>query len=285
MKLSKALAARLLQLCWGEKLPASKLKHPLVAELLAEGIICDSRSGRSKSALYLPRPEPLQAYLLNRFSIADLEAYIQALQAEELSRSLLVQAAADSKAKKVRAFKGFLVNSYGPVAATLDNENLILNPAAGTFQFIHAYERFVPHPDVTVVGVENSENFSQIQKQRYLFKDMHPLFVSRYPQNQGKDLIRWLQAIPNPYLHFGDFDFAGIGIYLHEYKRYLGSRATWFVPAGVEAMLVRWGNKKLYDVQKINFDQRQIEEAGMLEMISLMHQYKRGLEQEALIAG
>jgi hypothetical protein len=283
MKLSKTLARKLLQLCQGERIPASKLKDPLVTELLEEGIISDSRSGRSKSVLYLPRPEPLKAFLLNRFSIADLEGYMHALSTEELSRALMVQAASDSKAKRIRTFKGFLVNSYEPVAATLDGAGVVVDPPAGTFQFIHAFERFVPHPDVTIVGVENAENFSRVEKQRHLFKDIHPLFVSRYPQNQSKDLIRWLQAIPNPYLHFGDFDFAGIGIYLHEYKRYLGSRATWFVPADVESMLVKWGSKRLYDVQKINFDQRQVEEPGILEMIRLMHQYKRGLEQEALI--
>lgn len=285
MKLSRALAEKLLQLCRGERLPASKLNYPLVRELLEEGIVADSRSGRSKSVLYLPSPEVLKAFLRNRFSIADLEGYVRALGGEALSRSQLVQAAADSKAKKVRTFKGFLVNSYEPVPASLDGADLLINPAAGTFQFIHAFEGFVPHPDLTIVGVENAENFSRVQEQRHLFEGIRPLFVSRYPQHQGKDLIRWLQAIPNPYLHFGDFDFAGIGIYLHEYKRHLGSRATWFVPAGVEAMLARWGSRKLYDVQQITFDPGQIQEPGILEMIGLMHQYKRGLEQEALIGG
>lgn len=276
MKLSKSLAQKLLQLCQGEKLPASKLNHPLVSELVEEGIIADNRAGRSKSVLSLPQPEALKAFLLNRYSISDLEEYIQVLSVKELSRSQLVQAAADSKIKKVRTFKGFLVNCYEPVHSTLHEANFIIDPPAGTFQFIYDYESFVPHPDVTIVGVENSENFTQIQKQRHLFKNINPLFVSRYPQHQSKDLIRWLQAIPNPYLHFGDFDFAGIGIYLHEYKRYLGSRANWFVPAGVESILVKCGSKELYDVQKITFDQHQIEEPAIVRMIELLHQYKRG---------
>ena len=46
------------------------------------------------------------------------------------------------------------------------------------------------------------------------------LFVCRYPQSN--DLIKWLQSIPNRYLHFGDLDFAGINIYLNEFKKYLG---------------------------------------------------------------
>lgn len=283
MKVTKALASKLLALCRGERISASKLQHPLVLELLQEGIIADIRSGRSKSVLYLPQPELLKAFLLNKFSIADLAIYLDTLEAGEISRSQLVRAASDSKLKSVRTFQGFLVNSYEPIQTTLNGDDLVINPPAGTFQFIHAFERFVPHLDVTIVGVENAENFSQVERQRHLFEGLHPLFVSRYPQNQSKDLIRWLQTISNPYIHFGDFDFAGMGIYIHEYKRYLRSRATWFVPADLESMLVKWGNKKLYDVQKITFDQHQVEETGILKMIELMHKYKRGLEQEALI--
>jgi hypothetical protein len=285
MRLPKSLAAKLLQMCQGEKLPASKLNYPLVRELVDEGIITDHRAGRSKSVLFLPQPEALKTFLLNRYSIDDLEEYILILSGDDLSRSQLVHVGADSKVKQVRTFKGFLVNCYEPIRSTLHEVNFLIDPPAGTYQFIHDYDYFVPHPDVTIVGIENSENFSQIQKQRHLFKNIHPLFVSRYPQHQSKDLIRWLKKIPNPYLHFGDFDFSGIAIYLHEYKRHLGARATWFVPADVEAMLKNRGNKDLYDVQKITFNQHQIEEPAILKMIELLHQYKRGLEQEALIIG
>ncbi|WP_255474343.1 DUF7281 domain-containing protein [Pontibacter qinzhouensis] len=208
---------------------------------------------------------------------------MEALQSEEVSRSQLVHATADSKTKEVRTFQGFLVNCYEPVQATLNGVNVVIDPPAGIFQFISAFEGFVPHPDITIVGVENAENFCRVESQRHLFKDIQPLFVSRYPQSQSKDLIRWLQTIPNRYLHFGDFDFAGIGIYIHEYKRYLGERAIWFVPTDLENMLKKWGSRKLYDVQKINLSISQIEEPGILLTLRLLHQYKRGLEQEALI--
>ncbi|MCA6071324.1 MAG: hypothetical protein LE168_02900 [Endomicrobium sp.] len=66
---------------------------------------------------------------------------------------------------------------------------------------------------------------------------MRPLFVSRYPQNQSKDLIKWLQSIPNNYLHFGDFDFAGIGIYLNEYKKYLTDKAMFLIPENIEKFI------------------------------------------------
>lgn len=283
MKLSKSLAVKLLQLAKGGRIPASMLNYPLIAELLAEGIIADSRSGRAKSVLHVPRAQHLSAFLLNRFSIHDLEVYIDTLNREDLSRAILVQSAADSKVKKVRTFKGFLVNSYLPVGAVLNGEPMVVHPPKGTFQFIHDFENFVPDADVTIVGIENAESFSQIYRQQHLFGELRTLFVSRYPQGQSKDLIKWLQHIPNPYVHFGDFDFAGVAIYLQEYKRYLGARASFFIPDDLEASLAKLGSKKLYDVQIMKFNIQDIEEPGIVALIELMHKYKRGLEQEALI--
>lgn len=283
MVLSKSLAGIFLQLSKGEKIPASKLKGPLVAELLMEGILADIRSGRTRSLLYVPKVESLKAFLSNRFSITDLEYYINTLRQDNVTRADLIQAAANSKAKKVRTFTGFLVNCYEPVTATLNGESVKINPSAGTFQFIHDAKHFIPHPGVTIVGVENSESFSQIVKQKHLFGTIHPLFVCRYPLNQSKDLLKWLQAIENPYLHYGDFDFAGIGIYLNEYKRHLGSRSTFFVPDNIELLIKTWGNRNLYDGQKINFDLKLITEQKINELIDLIHRYKKGLEQEILI--
>jgi hypothetical protein len=283
MVLSKSLANIFLQLSKGKKIPASKFKGSLVAELLMEGILADIRSGRTRSLLYVPKVESLNAFLSNRFSITNLEHYVNTLSQDIITRADLIQAATNSKAKKVRTFTGFLVNCYEPVGATLNGENIKINPPAGTFQFIHDTKHFVPHPGLTIVGVENSENFSQIAKQRHLFENIRPLFVCRYPLNQSKDLIKWLQAIENPYLHYGDFDFAGIGIYLNEYKRHLGSRSTFFVPDHIELSIKTWGNRKLYDGQKINFDLKLVTEPKIHELISFIHQYKKGLEQEILI--
>ncbi|WP_069658296.1 DUF7281 domain-containing protein [Arcticibacter eurypsychrophilus] len=283
MKLSKSLAIKLLQLSSGERVPASQLKYPLISELLEDGILVDIRSGRTKSVMSLQSSKSLQAFLLNRFSIADLNRYVETLNTENLSRSLLVQVASNSKISNVRTFKGFLVNSYEPVSTTLNGISFLVQPPSGTFQFIHEFEQFIPHPDVTIVGIENSESFSQIDRQRHLFKGVHPLFVSRYPQNQSKDLIKWLQTIPNNYLHFGDFDFAGIGIYLNEYKRYLGSKARFLVPDTIETMLSKYGKRGLYDNQKMNFEAKEVQEEGILKLLKWMHQYKKGLEQEAFI--
>lgn len=283
MELGRALAVKLLCLAKGERLPASALRYALVQELITEGILMDHRTGRTKSTLFCPDPKALDGFLRNNFQIIDLQGYVELMNQNELSRADLTRNASNSKAKAVRTFKGFLVNSYQPIAATLEGAAITIAPPEGTFQFIHSYQHFVPDQDVVIVNVENSENFSQIARQRHLFEGISTLFVSRYPQNQNKDLLRWLQGIPNSYLHFGDFDFAGINIYLNEYKRSLGKRAKFFIPANIEELIVRYGNRALYDYQKPNFQLSKIDEPGIHELSLLLHRYKRGLEQEALI--
>jgi len=283
MVLSKSLAGVFLQLSKGEKIPASKFKSPLIAELLMEGILADFRSGRTRSLLYVPKVENLNAFLLNRFSISDLENYISTLNQDTITRADLINAASNSKIKSVRTFTGFLVNCFEPINAILNEESIEINPPIGTFQFIHDTKHFIPHGDVTIVGVENSESFGQIHRQKTLFENTPLLFVCRYPLNQSKDLIKWLQSISNPYLHYGDFDFAGIGIYLNEYKRYLGSRSTFYVPDNIELLIKKWGNTNLYDTQKINYDLQLIDEPKIVELITIIHKHKKGLEQEILI--
>ena len=175
-----------------------------------------------------------------------------------------------------------MVNRFIPISATLNGKPHTINPAPGIFQFIYDFEDFIPKKGITIVGIENPENFRHIEKQQYLFQHIRPLFVSRYPQNQSKDLIKWLQSIPNKYLHFGDFDFAGIGIYLNEFKKYLGDKAEFFIPENIEDLIKNFGNKNCYDIQKINFNVKDIYEKKLLELIEMIHRNKKGLEQEVL---
>ncbi|MBC7383386.1 MAG: hypothetical protein H7296_10410 [Bacteroidia bacterium] len=281
MKLPLNIAEKLLLLNGGEKIPASKLKHAIIRDLLSEGII--HKPGKIKSTIQIADKQQLQFYLKNHFGINDLYTYIEILKSTDLIRADLVSIATDSKLKSVRTFKGFLVNTYMPLNTLLNGQPYILNPASGTFHFISDFENFMPEPDVTIVGIENAENFRLIHKQLHLFQHIKPLFVSRYPQNQSKDLIKWLQIIPNNYLHFGDFDFAGIGIYINEFKRHLPNKAKFFTPVNIEKLIKTAGSKKRYDEQKINFNFNKIIDANILELIKSIHKHKKGLDQEFFI--
>jgi hypothetical protein len=284
MKLPLSIAEKLILLHNGEKIPASKIRHPLINEMLDNSILKKQIRGRSKALIYLSEQKALTDFLQNHYGISDLQNYVDTLRNDDhLTRAEAVKISSNSKLKKIRTFKGFLVNCYSPIPAAVNGQSITLNPVEGTFQFIHDFEDFTIPQDITVVGVENPENFRHIARQKYLFEDVTPLFVSRYPQNQSKDLLKWLQSVPNKYLHFGDFDLAGIGIYLNEYKKHLADRAAFFDPENIENLISEYGNRELYSKQKINFDLQFIKEEALVRLVKIIQKHKKGLEQEVLM--
>jgi hypothetical protein len=283
MKLPLSIAQKLLNLQDGEKLPLSKLKHTVVTDMLSNGVLVKEVQGRSKNRIFLADPNSLTDYLKNHFGIDNLADYVIAYQKDSLSRAEAIAVASNSKLKVTRTFEGFLVNSYQHIECTLNSEPIIIYPKSGTFTFIHNYKNFFPPSDTTIIGVENAENFREIEKQKYLFRNINPLFVSRYPQNQNKDLLKWLQMIPNSYLHFGDFDFSGLNIYWNEYKKHLLDKARYFIPANIEQLISSKGNRDLYDNQQIQFKEVAVDEIGITTVLKHIRKHKKGLEQEIFI--
>ena len=282
MNLSLKIAKIFLRLENGETIPASSAKNKLIDELVRENIIL--KSGKHKKILQLVSNEQLRVYLLNQLQINNLEAYISLLENNESSRADFVKITTNSKKSKQRVFKGFLVNSYSPINAILNNQTFVINPIDGSFVFIYDFENFIIDPYITIIGVENSENFRQIKKQKYLFKGINPLFISRYPQNQNKDFIKWMRSIPNKYIHYGDFDFAGIGIYLNEYKKHLNERASFFIPSKIETYIKsEYASRERYDNQKINFNVSNIEDIELQNLVRVIEKEKKGLDQEFFI--
>ena len=281
MMLPVTIAEKLILLLNGEKIPFSKLKHEVIDLMIGNGILNVQLHGRSKKLIYISNKELLAPFLNNHFGIESLENYITGYLKAELSRAEAIEISSNSKLRSVRTFKGFLVNCFEPVECVLDNRVITIWPQEGTFIFIYDFENFAPPPEITIVGIENPENFRWIQKQKILFENIHPLFVSRYPQN--KDLVRWLTAIPNDYLHFGDFDFAGLNIYMNEYKKHLQDKSSFFMPANIEKLLSTRGNRDNYTNQTVMFDVQLVDEENVLILLRLIEKYRKGLEQELLI--
>lgn len=277
-KLSLSVAEKLLLLQNGEKMQASLLRQAVFKELLSETILY--KTGKSRGLVFLLNKEQFDLYLRNHYSITDLKEYVSALQEENISRARLIEISTDSKLIRNRSFKGFLVNCYEPMEVQLNQKHVCIQPIPGLFQFIYDFESFIPDEETTIVGIENPENFRHIEKQKHLFRDIKPLFISRYPQNQHTDIIRWLKTIPNPYLHFGDFDLAGINIYMNEFKKHIPNKCTFFIPANIEELVARYGNYERYNKQKLHIDPADIREEKLVELIELIHRHKKGLDQE-----
>lgn len=276
MKIPVGVAKKINQLVAGESLPASSLNHAAVARMIQEGAIAVRIMGRSRRYLYIPSGQDFRNYLKNNWGIGNLEYYIHNLE-QGVSRAENVVAATDSKSRSIRTFKGFLVNCCQPVEATINSTPFVVQPLEGIFTYIHDFESFCLPEDVTVVGIENGENFRHLKAQAPLFQHIKPLFVSRYPQSN--DLISWLSGIPNSYLHFGDFDFEGIRIYFNEYQKHLGGRASFFIPENIEYYLEQYGNRSLYNRQMPG-KFLQVSDPQINHLVQLFHKHKKCLEQE-----
>lgn len=282
MKLPINIAVKLQAMLNGEEISASSLKQPIILKMVEDGIIQSKFISKTKRSYFIHDKENLKNYLSLDFGINDLSAYIEQINHPNLLRSDAIEIASNSKIKNIRTFKGFLINCYEPIEIKIQQKEITLQPNAGIFHFIYDYESLEIPTNITIVGIENAENFRHIHQQKYLFNHITPVFISRYPQNN--DAIKWLKSIPNNYLHFGDFDFEGINIFLHEYKNQLGKKAHFFIPDNIEQLIKTYGNAAIYNKQ-INKqpDILKIDNKKMIELINLIHKYKKGLEQEIFI--
>lgn len=282
MKKTAALIEKLIRLAGGDTLPASSLKGDWFEQMQADDILVAVPHGSRKS-LRVVDTSSFRNYLASQYNIRDLEQTLELLSNCGVDRASQVEVTGDSKFLSHRTFTGFLVNSFQPIDAVLSEERLTILPPNGTFMFIADYQHFCIPEDVVIIGVENAENFRHIARQKYLFEEYGKvLFVSRYPLNQSKDLLHWLLSIPNKYVHFGDMDLAGVAIYQNEFYRHLGERASLLIPEDYEERISE-GNLDLYNSQLPQYGNMNVEDERVSKLLSCIHRYHRGYEQEGYI--
>lgn len=278
-----AISASIQALMAGEQVAGSKLNGNLLSELMAEGLLLVIARGSRKS--YRARDiEALKRYLIDKDESFRL---FEANVAD--SRASMAAETGNSKLVSVRSCPGFPINSYEPIECSLHGKPFMVNPQEGSFLFVTDWETFVIPEEVIVMGIENMENFRMIRQQRSFFEDylkVHGmsgkiLFVSRYPQSL--DLRKWLTSIPNHYIHFGDYDLAGINIFLSEFQQYIGKdRSSFLIPDDIELRL-KSGSKSRYDEQYNRFKDMKSDSQEIQHLIELIHQERKGYDQEGYI--
>ena len=276
----------------GETVAATRIPQALAGELETDGGVTCITKGSRRAYKVVSRRE-FEFFVRGLGLNPDLLQETLGELEESDSRARQVQLTGDSKASPVRACPGFPVNVLAPMCVILGSRKVLLSPCPGTFLYVSDFHHFRIPNDVIVVGVENMENFRLPERQRELLAqigrreddDCPPvrlLLVSRYPQS--KDLVNWLQEIPNPYVHFGDFDLAGIHIFLSEFYAHLGpDRASFFVPEDIEARLRDGGSHDRYTTQFPRFGKMTLSDARLRPLAALIHQYQKGYDQEGYI--
>lgn len=284
MKKTVGLLEKLLALAAGNALPASALKGDWFREMLQEGILITIQHGSRKSFRAV-NASSLRSFVKEKYNIDSLEACRDMLSDGDYSRAALVQQTGDSKFIPRRTFRGFLVNSYEVINARLNNLPFQIRPIEGAYTFVYDYASFSVPEEVVIVGIENSENFRYIPRQRDFFAkeiagDVPLLFVSRYPQNG--DLVRWLASISNRYVHFGDLDLAGLHIFQSEFYKQLGARASFLIPEDYELRIMN-GSPERYNAQSRKFRNMPVLDKRIVPLLECIHRYHRGYDQEGYI--
>ena len=278
-----AISASIQALMDGEQVAGSKISNKLLEELLAEGLLLVNSHGSRKS--YRAR----NAEALKRFLIDKDEDYrILEVDASD-SRASMAKETGNSKLMMLRSCPGFLINSYENIECLLNGKPFLVNPQEGCFIFISDWEQFSIPEDVVVIGVENMENFRMIRKQKVFFEkylithglSKKVIFVSRYPQST--DLRKWLCTIPNHYLHFGDFDLAGINIFISEFQQFIGKeRSSYLIPNDVESRL-KSGSRKRYDEQYCHYKDIKSDVSELQQLIDIINRERKAYDQEGYI--
>lgn len=280
MSLSKNQIQQLQRLLRGETIAWSSLNTDMRNTLIGEDLII-IKTNRSRKSIYVPNAEALKMFLEHHFEELRGMDWRSEDFSTAISRSELAANSGNSKTKEIRSCPGFMVNSYEPIYAKLNGKGIVIAPKEGTMLFVADWEHFEIPQEVLIVGIENMENFRCIRKQRYLFPAERPiLFVSRYPQSI--DLRQWLIQIPNMYLHFGDFDLAGIHIYESEFYRYLGARASFFIPDDIEFRIAN-GSLERYNAQYVKFKNYKPHDNKLFPLFEIINRYHRCYDQEGYI--
>jgi len=273
-----ALAKKLLKLKQEKALNSSEFKQSSkLKELIDEGVVHLQVRGQKTKILLLSEYK-LELYLQS-IGVHDLEAYVQSGLDPKRSRASMAQASSDTKSFKTQVQAGVYLASYQLVDIYINDEKVKLyTPDMSTF-FVHKNAKLHFDEKTVIVGVENFENLSSIAKQAYLFDDeSEKVFVYR-----NKYALELLSKTFNEYIHYGDFDLAGIHIYLHEVlPRLANERSRFFIPENIEALLEK-GNQEDYFLHLKKYPKLNSNKAYLQRLIELIHAKKRSLHQEFLI--
>lgn len=285
MQVSKTLLSTLLQLMDGKSVAASSLRKDFAEELIEEGLLTVRAHGSRRTF------HAIDTVVLRRFIESRYEELRNALLAEGgisssvSTRSEQAAETGNSKLVKVRSCPGFPVNAYESINCRLRGQVFVVNPPEGSFVFIDDWQSFEIPEDVVVVGIENLENYRMVRRQRQLFEreigKNRLLFVSRYPQST--DLRQWLQKIKNRYVHFGDFDLAGIHIFLTEFHKFLAERSSFLVPSDIDQRLAK-GSQTRYNDQYAKYHALHTDMPYLQSLIDLINKHHRAYDQEGYIS-
>ena len=249
-------------------------------KLQENGAVRVVRKSAKRKIVFLQKSENVFLFLKNNaynlFSVQDIEHYVTKILNDTPDRAIIQHFRNDTKEKESQSLRGLYISSLSFLQIKIDNEVVDIVPHNGLGYFCFYTQKIEIDEDTVIVGVENYQVVWFAKRYKEFFKEKKALFVVINPY-----MLEWIEDLSNEYIHFGDYDIAGINIYLQKVLPRLkkAKKSSFFIPENIEELLGKYGNNKLYEKQIKDINT--IDE-DLIKLKNLIVKYKKGLEQEGI---
>ena len=260
----------------------NKLTEAIVKQLELNGAIKkDKLRSRGKIRWFnLMKKENVFLFFRNNnyniSSIDEINTYIEEMFNNKRVKSTIQKYHNDTKAKDSKSLKGLYLSSLKNIDIKLNDEVLTITPMNGLGYFLFHTEKIDVSEDTIIVGIENYEVIWFAKKYAKFFSSDNILFVVR-----NSYMLEWISELENEYIHFGDYDLAGIKIYQSEMVPRLkkSKKYSMFIPENIEYLIKKHGLPELYEKQKELKDML-VTDNNVYALQKMINKHKKGLEQE-----
>jgi len=250
-------------------------------ELVLNGAVEIIRKTPKRKVIHLLKEENIFNFLKNNKyainSLEELNNYIEEMSKSNVSRATIQKNQGNTKRKKSPSLKGLYISAPYKVELQLDEERVTIIPQNGMGYFFFYTQKVILDRDTIIVGVENYQVVWFAQKYAQFF-EKKTLFVMINPF-----MLKWLEDKENEYIHFGDYDLAGINIYQNKVVPRLQKSVQYsmFIPHNIEKLIKEKGDIALYEKQ-IRYKNMFIFDKDVKKLRDTVVKYKKSLEQEGV---
>ena len=254
----------------------------IVDGLKQNGSVKDGKKTPKLRYIELLKPENIFLFLqqnnYNINSLEDIDSYIEDMFNSSVSRDTIQKHTSNTKSKTSKSLKGLYVSSLQDIDIKIDDEVVTIIPQNGMGYFLFYTQKVELFEDTVIVGIENYQVVWFAKKYKEFFKDKKVLFVYI-----NTIFLKWIEDKENEYIHFGDYDLAGINIYLNKVIPRLKKvkKHSIFIPKDIEKLIQKDGGSELFKKQ-LRYENITASQDNIAKLISTIKYYKKGLEQEGL---
>ncbi len=283
MKISKKDFLNLKTLLAEQSISNAKfVNKEIIRQLKLNGAIKTKRQTPKREIVYLLKAENIFLFLKNNnyniYKLEDIDAFLEELVETQASRGTIQKWLQNGKRQKSDSLKGLYVSSLEDVVMKVDEQDFTVLSTNGIGYFLFHTQKIEVSPETIIVGVENYQVIWFAQKYREFFDEKNTLFVI-----SNSFMWEWIEGLENEYIHFGDYDLAGINIYLNTILPRLKKckKYSMFIPEDIEKLIKEHGDRELYE-QQTSYKNLVIKDENILRLKDIICHYKKSLEQEGL---